>query len=185
MKNATRKIPLHRAIRRRHRPNLSILHENSDASGKTHNICVRPYNFGRSTSTSAFRKFSNSGVKVLISDDHIRYDTDESSQTTVERLASISLKIDERASGDLENVEVREACEALSSLAHSMNEHDVTDAFLEERGRIAWNIFRRLLVEDNLYDALGDDLLPIHGYPIIIDHTVCHNVSVVVSIVYV
>jgi hypothetical protein len=128
-----------------------------------------------------FRNFCTSErIKVLVNgedDKHGLHQTDGSLESSLDHLALISSKIEEISPGELKDVEVREACGTLSSLAHSMHKRDSSQTYLEKRGRVAWNIFRRLLVEDNLFDPLEDTLLPIHGYPVIIDHTLCHNVS--------
>jgi len=100
-----------------------------------------------------------------------------SPESSLDKLTLIASKIEEIRSGELKEVEVREACRALNTLAHSINKDVIEGKSRMERGELAWTIFRRLLVEDNLFDPVEDSLLPIHGYPIIVDHAICHNVS--------
>eukprot|EP00557_Chaetoceros_sp_GSL56_P006495 CAMPEP_0176503992 /NCGR_PEP_ID=MMETSP0200_2-20121128/15682_1 /TAXON_ID=947934 /ORGANISM="Chaetoceros sp., Strain GSL56" /LENGTH=900 /DNA_ID=CAMNT_0017903367 /DNA_START=234 /DNA_END=2934 /DNA_ORIENTATION=+ len=77
--------------------------------------------------------------------------------------------------GEMKDVEVREACRALDTLAHSINKNDLAPKDCDKRGEISWLILKRLMTEDNLFDPVNDVLLPIHGYPIIVDHALCHN----------
>jgi pentatricopeptide repeat protein len=77
--------------------------------------------------------------------------------------------------GEMKEVEVREACRVLDALAHSMHKNDLEPKECDKRGEVSWLLLKRLMTEDNLFDPVNDVLLPIHGYPVIVDHALCHN----------
>lgn len=71
--------------------------------------------------------------------------------------------------GNLKSTQVREADQALSSLAH------ITDAKeLVTRGELSWNIVRRVLEEEGMIDHTTGTFC-ISGNPRLIDTMICHN----------
>jgi len=98
-----------------------------------------------------------------------------SEEASIKSIASKSASFVKIKSGKMKEVEVREAYQALNELAHSMHKKDLDAQLCERRGEIAWTLFKRLLIEDNLLDQGQDTLLPIHGYPTIVDHALCHS----------
>jgi len=127
-----------------------------------------------------YRYFSEvQNIKIVVNEYEHNNDRNEGSQSSkdasVLRIDSISATIDKIKLGGMKEVEVREACQALNELAHSMHKKDLDAPVCEQRGELAWALFRRLMIEDNLFDPNQDSLLPIHGYPIIVDHALCHS----------
>ena len=117
-------------------------------------------------------------IKVVVNNEERFENTVEQGESTyLESSVRVSSKIEEISPGGLKEVDIREVCRALNDLAHSYNKKECSKDRLYQRGNIAWSLFCRLLVEDNLFDTANDTLLPIHGYPVIIDHALCHSVS--------
>ena len=100
------------------------------------------------------------------------------SEATIDQTSAISSKIERIPPGELKEVEVREACAVINTLAHSVRIDGVSDKDRKKRGKLAWLIFRRLLIEDELFDSTRDIMLPFQGHPTIVDYGLCHNVSV-------
>ena len=99
----------------------------------------------------------------------------DSKEASISRIDSISATFDKIKLGEMKEVEVREAYQALNELAHSMHKKDLDAQLCEQRGEIAWTLFKRLLIEDHLFDPVQNSLLAIHGQPIIVDHALCHS----------
>ncbi len=139
----------------------------------------QPPNIYRNNTFSRYLSISDQ-IKVIVNNENEEYGLlkeEGSLESFLDRVALISSKIKGSLPGELKDAEVREACKMLEALAHSIHTQDLTESFLKRRGDIAWSIYRRLLIEDNLFDPVEDIMLPIHGYPVIIDYTLCHNVS--------
>jgi hypothetical protein len=140
----------------------------------------RSQDIGQRSQDIGYRYFSEvQNIKIVVNEYEHNNGRNERSQSTkgasVLRIDSISATIDRIKVGGMKEVEVREACQALNELAHSIHKKDLDASVCEQRGELAWVLFRRLMIEDNLFDLNQDSLLPIHGYPIIVDHALCHS----------
>jgi hypothetical protein len=140
----------------------------------------RSQDIGQRSQDIGYRYFSEvQNIKIVVNEYEHNNGRNERSQSTkgasVLRIDSISATIDRIKVGGMKEVEVREACQALNELAHSIHKKDLDASVCEQRGELAWVLFRRLMIEDNLFDLYQDSLLPIHGYPIIVDHALCHS----------
>lgn len=94
---------------------------------------------------------------------------------SLDKIRTIAQNINKIRPAEMKEVEVREAYRVLDTLAHSMHKNDLEPKECDRRGELAWMILKRLMIEDNLFDPVNDVLLPIHGYPVIVDHALCHN----------
>ncbi len=102
-----------------------------------------------------------------------------------------SMEMERKMEGDvdifkLDDLTAREITKAIDTLAHSIHKDDLGKVDRNRRGELCWILLKKLLVEDGLI-LINDHVnieeesmqrISIEKDPRLLDHAICHNVSV-------
>jgi hypothetical protein len=133
---------------------------------------ISKYFFAIANNRSLHHHHHNDDIQIMVNSVKEKYiskkkkKTLESDFTVYEDLVC---RLQNEKIGHLKSTQVREADQALNSLAHNIETNEVV-----ARGELSWNILHRILEEEGMFDQPTDTFC-ISGNPRLLDTMICHN----------